>query len=142
MAKVIKGKEYDQIEKLFSYYTLLNESKHLAKCDPEDKEIQQRKQTCQERIRLMQHDLSRKDMEQLQNISKALKGEDIKIVNQQTPQIVHHYMEMFKGMTLEDVEAIRAKHESLKEDIHIPEDVPTEPVADILPEDWSGKMHN
>jgi len=39
MAKVIKGKEYDQIEKLFSYYTLLNESKHLAKCDPEDKEI-------------------------------------------------------------------------------------------------------
>lgn len=142
MAKVIKGKEYDQIEELFSYYTLLNESKHLAKCDPEDTEIQQRKQTCQERIRLMQHDLSRKDMEQLQNISKALKGEDIKIVNQQTPQIVHHYMEMFKGMTLEDVEAIRAKHESLKEDIHIPEDVPTEPVADILPEDWSGKMHN
>ena len=90
----------------------------------------------------MQHDLSRKDVEQLQNISKALKGEDIKIVNQQTPQIVHHYMEMFKGMTLEDVEAIRAKHESLKEDIHIPEDVPTEPVPDLLPEDWSGKLNN
>lgn len=59
MAKIVKGKDYDEIEQLFTYYTLLKEIKTLNKADPENVEVNERKAHCEERIKLLRHDLSR-----------------------------------------------------------------------------------
>lgn len=85
-------------------------------------------------------------MEALENISTALKGEEIKVVSKQTPKAVQHYLEMFKGMTLADVEEIRLKHENLKAAIYVPnaEDLPedADELEQVLPEDYNGMLTN
>jgi len=41
-------------------------------------------------------------------------GNKIKVLNNSTPSEIKHYLKMFEGMTLENVEEIRKKHTQVK----------------------------
>ena len=72
MTKIIKDKNFDEIEKLFSYYTLVSEMRTInsyPKQSENHKKLQDRKQEIQERIKVFEHDLSRDDMTSIQNIA-------------------------------------------------------------------------
>ena len=72
MTKIIKDKNFDEIEKLFSYYTLVSEMRTInsyPKQSENNKKLQDRKQEIQERIKVFEHDLSRDDMTSIQNIA-------------------------------------------------------------------------
>jgi len=63
LAKIIKDKNYGQIEQIFTYYTLLAERKSLKRFGRADSEdLRAQRHAVNERIALLQHDLSREDM--------------------------------------------------------------------------------
>lgn len=64
MTQIIQGKDFDQIESLFSYYTLVSELKGFAKMGKIiDPLILDKRTAVEERIKLMRHDLTRSDMQ-------------------------------------------------------------------------------
>jgi hypothetical protein len=82
MTQIIQGKDFDQIESLFSYYTLVSELKGFSKMGKiTDPIILEKRTAVEERINLMQHDLTRKDMQAVQNIASAMDGKQIKVLN-------------------------------------------------------------
>lgn len=64
------------------------------------------------------------------------------MLNKQTQKTVDHYLQMFKDMTLENVEEIRERHTKLEKEIFVPEGIPqnVDSIPDIAPEDWAGQL--
>lgn len=64
LQEIIKGKDYDEIENLFSLYQLIREERHLRATHADADKIK----AVEERRRLLQHDMNRKTVQALEEV--------------------------------------------------------------------------
>lgn len=111
LSRIIRGKDYDEIENLFSLYQLIREESHLTKTRAPQDEINK----VSERRRLLQHDMIKEDVRALEQIQQLMGEDKIEIVNASTREVIQHSANAFKSMTLEDAEYIRQRHKMLED---------------------------
>lgn len=113
ISTIIKGKDYDEIENLFSLYQLIREESHLTRTRAPQDQIDK----VAERRRLLQHDMVKSDVKALEQIQQLMGEDKIEIVNADAREVIQHSANAFKSMTLEDAEYIRQRHQMLEEHV-------------------------
>lgn len=106
--RVIEGKDFEEIENLFSLYQALREEKHLEGTSDNERlnEVRQRRKQLQVQV-------GREDFEALYQLHEIMQNSSLEVLNSGVQTLIEDAMKAFCGVELSDLKEMNNRHEQL-----------------------------